>query len=116
MIRSCDIGIMPLADTPWEKGKCGYKLIQYMAAGLPVVASPVGVNCEIVEPGGNGFLARENKEWLQVLLTLAENRSLRYEMGRNGRKKVESFYCLQIQAHKLEMAFREITRAKQCAA
>ncbi len=100
-ICSFDIGIMPLMDSPWERGKCGYKLIQYMACGLPVVASPVGVNTEIVKNGRNGFLAENEHQWKQALETLAGNRDLRLEMGRIGRKKVEEWYCVQVQMPRL---------------
>ena len=64
-IQSFDVGIMPLTDGPFERGKCGYKLVQYMACGLPVIASPVGVNSRIVEQGKTGFLASSSAEWLQ---------------------------------------------------
>jgi len=80
-IRTFDIGVMPLEDSPWERGKCGYKLIQYMACGLPVVASPVGVNTEIVEQGSNGFLARVLAEWEQALRDLLSDQQLRNSMG-----------------------------------
>ena len=96
-----DVGIMPLPDTPWERGKCGFKLIQYMACGLPVIASPVGVNKEIVEHGVNGFLARDTEEWIQYLETLKENSDLCHKMGTAGRKKVESEYSLHKMAPKL---------------
>ena len=88
-IQSMDIGVMPLPDTPWASGKCGYKLIQYMACGLPVVASPVGVNKEIVEHGVNGFLAESDKEWRSAIETLLSDADLRRRMGAAGRKKVE---------------------------
>lgn len=94
-IRRFDIGIMPLPDEPWARGKCGFKLIQYMACGLPVVASPVGVNCQIVEPGGNGFLAATEDEWVNGLTTLLADAALRESMGHAGRLKVEQRYCLQ---------------------
>ena len=96
-----DIGIMPLPDEPWERGKCGYKLIQYMACGLPVVASPVGVNKDIVEPGKNGFLASSPGEWAEAISTLAMDASLRRRMGDGGRRRVEQTYCLQAQAGRL---------------
>lgn len=96
-IRDMDIGIMPLPDTPWMRGKCGYKLIQYMASGLPVIASPVGVNADIVEHGVNGFLASSAKEWHVALQTLVRNPDLRRLMGQAGREKVERSYCLDVQ-------------------
>ena len=95
-ISSCDIGIMPLVDEPFERGKCGYKLIQYMACGLPVVASPVGVNRQIVEHGVNGFLAETPEQWEQALRTLLANPELRQRMGQAGRQKVERQYCIQV--------------------
>jgi len=94
-IAEFDIGIMPLVDAPFERGKCGYKLIQYMACGLPVVASPVGVNCQIVEHGVNGFLAETPEQWEQALTTLLVDSDLRQRMGQAGREKVEREYCIQ---------------------
>lgn len=97
-IRSFDIGIMPLLDAAFERGKCGYKLIQYMACGLPVVASPVGVNRQIVEHGVNGFLAETPEQWEQALRTLLADAGLRQRMGQAGRLKVERHYCIQATA------------------
>lgn len=96
-IAQCDIGIMPLTDDLWSRGKCGYKLIQYMACGLPVVASPVGVNAQIVEEGTNGFLATTPEDWQRALTTLTQNATLRKSMGQSGRQKVEDHYSLQLQ-------------------
>ena len=98
LIQSFDIGIMPLTDTPWERGKCGFKLIQYMACGLPVVASPVGVNKRIVEIGINGFLANDTGEWLESLRKLLKDKNLRTYMGEKGRDAVEKNYSLQVQS------------------
>lgn len=95
-IQQMDIGVMPLPDTPWARGKCGYKLIQYMACGLPVVASPVGVNAEIVEHGVNGFLAETETEWRDAIQTLLADPDLRARMGAAGRQKVEERYSLQV--------------------
>lgn len=100
-IQAMDIGVMPLADTPWARGKCGYKLIQYMACGLPVIASPVGVNSEIVEHGVNGFLASTELEWRQALDRLLADAGLRRRMGIEGRRKVELRYSLQKWAPRL---------------
>jgi len=109
-IQKFDIGIMPLVDSPWEHGKCGYKLIQYMACGLPVVASPVGVNQKIVEHGVNGFLAQELSEWGLVLRYLLDSHDLRQRMGSKGRANVEAWYSLQIQAPRLEGMLRGVLR------
>jgi hypothetical protein len=90
-----DIGIMPLADTQFTRGKCGLKLIQYMAAHLPVVASPVGANCEIVADGKNGLLANRDDEWFAKLSVLIDDRELRTKFGATGRKQVEQDYSLE---------------------
>ena len=85
------VGIMPLADTPYARAKAGFKLLQYMAAGLPVVASPVGVNSELVSRSGAGYLAQGNDQWEAALRELAEDAELRRELGRRGRAFVERF-------------------------
>jgi glycosyltransferase involved in cell wall biosynthesis len=100
-LASFDVGIMPLPDNPWERGKCGLKLIQYMACSIPVVASPVGVNRDIVINGENGFLASNNEEWLQGLSTLKANGELRQTMGANGRRIVEERYSLSYGSRRL---------------
>jgi glycosyltransferase involved in cell wall biosynthesis len=94
-IASFDVGIMPLENSPWERGKCGLKLIQYMGCGKPVVASPVGINTEIITNNHNGLLAKSNNEWAESLLRLNDNQKLAKEMGREGRKLVINQYSLQ---------------------
>lgn len=110
LIQKFDIGIMPLDDSPWERGKCGYKLIQYMACGLPVVASPVGVNKKIVDHEVNGFLAHNLNEWEQMLGDLLNDQNLRQRMGEKGRSSVESWYSMHIQAPRLEKLMFEMLR------
>ncbi len=97
-IAACDIGVMPLLNSPWERGKCGYKLIQYMASGLPVVASNVGVNSQIVMNDINGYLVNTPMEWAKYLGRLLDSRATRIEMGFAGRKRVEREYSIQKQA------------------
>lgn len=97
LIASMDIGIMPLHDGPWEKGKCGYKLIQYMASSVPVIASPVGVNREIVESSNGGVLAGNVDEWEYNLTHMLFSCELRSSMGQSGRKMVEYKYSIQSQ-------------------
>ncbi|EOZ98798.1 Glycosyltransferase [Indibacter alkaliphilus LW1] len=94
IIHQMDVGIMPLPDDDWEKGKCSYKLIQYMACGLPVVASPVGMNAEVVDHGINGFLAKSQEEWKHYLSKLILDASLRMEMGDRGYEKAHAYYTL----------------------
>ena len=102
-----DVGIMPLPNTPWERGKCGFKIIQYMAAGLPVIASPVGVNSEIVEHGVNGFLARDTNEWIKYFEILKDDPDFGRKMGAKGRKKVEKNYSLDVIAPRLISIFKK---------
>lgn len=103
-LLECDIGIMPLPDNEWTRGKGGYKLLQYMAAGLPVVASPVAVNREIVQDGVNGFLATTEQDWLKKLSLLIEDAELRERMGQKGRALVEQRYSS-------EKAYAQLTDA-----
>jgi len=105
MIREMDIGIMPLEDGPWEKGKCGYKLIQYMASGIPVVASPVGVNPGILEGARCGLLAETLNDWEKAFSTLIGSKALRDEFGAAGRVAVEGHYSIKSQLVVLESCF-----------
>ena len=100
-VQAMDIGIMPLPDEPWARGKCGYKLIQYMACGLPVVASPVGVNAEIVADGGTGLLATDPDQWRTALTRLIGDPALRAAMGQAGRARAVERYSLQAHAPRL---------------
>ncbi len=107
-ITGIDVGVMPLKNSPWEQGKCGYKLIQYMACAIPVVGSPVGVNSTIVTEGVNGFLAKDEDAWYDALSRLAADAALRAEMGNAGRRRVEDGYCLQRTAPMLVQWFHEL--------
>jgi glycosyltransferase involved in cell wall biosynthesis len=109
-IGSFSCGIMPLADEPFERGKCGYKLIQYMACGVPVVASPVGVNTTLVTPGHNGYLASTGDDWLRAFDALRGDSTHARCLGRNGRALVEDAYSTQVNAPRLESALRRASR------
>ncbi|MGO1118071.1 glycosyltransferase family 4 protein [Rhodovibrionaceae bacterium A322] len=111
-LARCDIGLMPLPDTPFERGKCGYKLIQYMAAGLPVVASPVGVNADIVIPQV-GFLASDLAAWEQALQRLVSEAELRKTLGLAGRKRVEDHYSLEHWGPRFPALLRQVLAAQQ---
>ena len=93
LINSFDVGIMPLPNDDWARGKCAFKLIQYMACAVPVIASPVGANSDVVN-SECGFLAATPQEWIDALRTLRDQPSLRIEMGQAGRKRVEQHYSL----------------------
>jgi glycosyltransferase involved in cell wall biosynthesis len=110
-VQQMDIGVMPLPDEPWARGKCGYKLIQYMACGLPVVASPVGVNGEIVSEGASGYLAADLVQWEQALSRLAGDPGLRRAMGETGRRKIVADYSLAAHAPRLAGALKALKRA-----
>jgi glycosyltransferase involved in cell wall biosynthesis len=97
-IHTFDVGVMPLTNSPWAQGKSGFKIIQYMACGLPVVASPVGYNSLLVKDGVNGYLAGSTDEWVDRLRRLKDSPAIREEMGRRGRKIVEEKFCIQVTA------------------
>jgi glycosyltransferase involved in cell wall biosynthesis len=100
-LEGFDIGLMPMPDDPWTRGKGGYKLLQYMAMGLPVVTSPVGINRRIVSDGDEGFWARSPEEWEDRLGRLICNPELRREMGRRGRAAVEAEYAVGVSSRRL---------------
>jgi glycosyltransferase involved in cell wall biosynthesis len=110
-LAACHVGVMPLLDGPWERGKCGYKLIQYMAAGRATVASPVGAGSSIVVPGETGFLANGIEEWTTALRKLASDRDHARKLGLAGRARAEEAYSLQALAPKLIEVFRRAVSA-----
>lgn len=89
-----DIGVMPLEQDPWSEGKCGFKIIQYLALGIPAVASPVGVNRTIIEEGRNGFLCGTPEQWEAALARLLQSPALRKELGAEGRRKMVAQYSV----------------------
>jgi glycosyltransferase involved in cell wall biosynthesis len=93
-LLSINIGIMPLDNNEISKGKSGFKLIQFLSLGIPVVASPIGVNTQIVDENINGFLCQSKEEWVAALEKLLCNALLRQNMGLNGRKKIEENYSV----------------------
>jgi glycosyltransferase involved in cell wall biosynthesis len=97
-ILKIDIGVMPLIADEWSEGKCGFKIIQYLALGIPAVASPVGVNKDIVEEGFNGYLCSSEEDWYSSLKRLMNDCELRSEMGRRGREKIVREYSVQANA------------------
>lgn len=107
-VQRMDVGIMPLPDEAWARGKSGYKLVQYMACGLPVVASPVGVNTDIVREGETGFLAQTPEQWRQALVALLDDRALRQRMGDSGRRRAEAHYSLEHCAPQMVALLRSV--------
>jgi glycosyltransferase involved in cell wall biosynthesis len=95
-VGSAHVGIMPLPDDPFTRGKCGLKALQFMAVGRPVVVSPVGMNRDLVSTGANGFLADSVDEWVEALEALASSRELRARVGAAGRKTVEERYSAEV--------------------
>ncbi|MCK4535455.1 MAG: glycosyltransferase family 4 protein [Desulfuromonadales bacterium] len=100
-IHSFDIGLMPLTDDPWTRGKCGFKLLQCMAVGLPVVTSPVGANREIVTNGSDGYWAEDHSAWVEKLLDLIDDAERREQMGQRARQKIEEYYSLEFAVSRL---------------
>lgn len=110
-LRSIDIGIMPLPDDKWTRGKCGFKALQYMALGIPAVCSPVGVNSTIIKDGENGFLANAATEWIEKIRMLMHSAELRQKLGKAGRRTVEHDYSAKVIAPKVLQVFRAAVEA-----
>jgi glycosyltransferase involved in cell wall biosynthesis len=106
-LRSLDVGLMPLRDDPWARGKCAMKALQYMALGIPPVVSPVGVNRAIVGDGANGFHASSDAEWVEKLATLLRAPDLRVRLGEAARRTVDLGYSARVQAPRLARILRE---------
>jgi glycosyltransferase involved in cell wall biosynthesis len=107
-LQSIDIGIMPLPDDAWTRGKCGFKGLTYMSLAIPAIMSAVGVNTEIIEDGKNGFLASTDNEWIEKLSILIDNQLLRQTMGMAGRQTVLQRYSIEAQKNNYLKFFREI--------
>ena len=108
LFNTCDIGVYPLTDDEWSRGKCGFKAIQFMACGVPVVASAVGVNREIIQDGVNGFLASSEAEWVDKIRRLLNDATLRRRMAEAGRRTVERSYSLHVHAPALASTLRNV--------
>ena len=108
-IQSLDIGLMPLMDDPWSHGKCGLKILQCLATGVPVVCSPAGVNKEIVKNGVHGFWANTREEWIEKLEILINDPDRRERMGMEGRKRVIEHYSLEANAPRMLKIFQQLS-------
>lgn len=106
-LQDIDIGLAPLPDHKWTKGKCATKLLQYLSIGIPVVCSPVGVHNEIIQEGVNGLFATSTQEWIEKINRLLLDKTLRKHMGLEGRKTVESAYSLKANVPKFIKAIQE---------
>jgi glycosyltransferase involved in cell wall biosynthesis len=109
-LRPVDVGVMPLPEDRWSRGKCGMKALQYMGLGVPTVCSPVGVNSEIIRDGENGLLASDEDEWVEKLRLLLRSPSLRERMGRAGRATVEARYSAAVQAPRVFQILESVVR------
>jgi len=116
LFNTCDVGVYPLADDEWSKGKCGFKAIEFMSCGVPVVAAAVGVNREIIQDGVNGFLASSEDEWVEKLGRLLADTELRRRFAEAGRRTIEERYSLAVNAPKLAATIRRVVERSRAAA
>ncbi|MBX9627069.1 MAG: glycosyltransferase [Gemmataceae bacterium] len=112
-IAAADVGIGWVPDDPWSRGKCGLKVLQYQAAGLPVVANPVGVQAEFVRDGEAGFRATTTEEWVQAVRVLAADVGLRHRLGAEGRRRVEAGYSVAAGARMWCEALDRLARVRR---
>ena len=111
-LRPLDVGVMPLPEDRWSKGKCGMKALQYMGLAIPAVCSPVGVNSEIVRDGENGMLAATEGEWVEKLGLLLGDAALRERLGRAGRATVEARYSAEVVAPLFHSVLESVIRGR----
>jgi len=116
LFNTCDIGVYPLPDDDWARGKCGFKAIQFMACGVPVVASPVGVNRDIIEDGVNGFLAATAADWHGKLARLVADAGLRQRMAAAARRTIQERYSLDVNAPRVAGVMRHLVQRGRRAA
>jgi glycosyltransferase involved in cell wall biosynthesis len=107
-----DIGLMPLPDDEWARGKCGLKALQYMALGIPPIVSPVGVNSDIVTHGENGLIATTNDEWFDSIKLLVEDEPLRRQLGAAARETVVERYSGQAWAPRFVQILEEAASSR----
>jgi glycosyltransferase involved in cell wall biosynthesis len=111
-LRAIDVGVMPLPEDKWSRGKCGMKALQYMGLAIPTVCSPVGVNSEIIRDGENGLLATTADEWVEKLGLLLRSPELRERLGRAGRETVEARYSAAVQAPRVLQILESVAGAQ----
>jgi glycosyltransferase involved in cell wall biosynthesis len=112
-LGAAHVGIMPMPDDPFSRGKCALKGLQYMAVGLPVILSPVGVNAEVVDHGKNGLLASSSEEWVNALESLANSSELRTRLGTAGRLTIEQRYTAESSARGFAEAVKSGLRKRR---
>jgi glycosyltransferase involved in cell wall biosynthesis len=115
-LSTLDVGIMPLPDNAWTRGKCGMKALQYMSLGIPTVCSPVGVNASIIRDGENGFVASTEEEWVERLTRLLRSPTLRARLGTAGRLTVEAGYSASVHAPRVYEILRSVVRPRRLEA
>lgn len=107
-LHSFDVGLMPLQNTERSRGRCAFKAIQYMGAGLPAIASPVGTALDVVKHNKTGLIASTTDEWVEAISKLVENPELRYRLGQRGRQIVEQHYSIQVNSIKLAEIIQQV--------
>jgi len=115
-LAGADIGLAWIPNDLWSRGKCGLKVLQYLAAGLPVVANPVGVQAEMIRHGENGFLAERPEEWVQAIATLSRDPELRRRMGAAGRRRLEAQFSVPVGARRWIELLAELQRVRPARA
>jgi glycosyltransferase involved in cell wall biosynthesis len=114
-LSAADIGIMPLPDDNWARGKCGAKALQFMAMGIPTVCSPVGVNTDIIQDNENGLIANSEEEWIEKLSLLIRSRELRARLGKAGRQTIEQRFSAAVQAPRVYEVLESVVRKSPVA-